>query len=168
MAKANPASTYDPTHPAKPSLTDGLIPAEGERRVVQADNINSRMNNRKHDTGHWARLSREVQITKQGIVGKVQYGVRGDRVQVMQFDPSKSLCYGVRKEGENFWTVSVGEDDLLCEYSIASTHGFMVVPEDPKQGPRPGTKAEFREWLKAVGVEGFDAKYPISAEEPTL
>lgn len=84
----------------------------------------------------------------------MQYGKRGDRIQIMQYDPNVASAYGIRRAhavapdgtripGENFWRHRVNDDDLICEYSLAITQGKFV-----------GTRAEFN---NAIKREKFDA-----------
>lgn len=81
------------------------------------------MSTRKFDIGKPARLNKQIMANIPGIPGLSLYGEYGQEVQVMQFDPSKDKQYGVRKPKENFWRVSVSEDDLM------PFEGYVAPPE---------------------------------------
>lgn len=146
---------HNPIEPRPESISDVGVALKGNPTLIVDPDLNRQ---RRHLTGTFARLSTDIHVTVPGIVGKVQYGKRGDRIQIMQYDPNVASAYGIRRvayvgedgvpvKGENFWRHRVNDDDLICEYSLALTSGLWV-----------GTREDFN---NAVKRGTFDASVLI-------
>lgn len=129
---------HNPAAGDKPSLTDGVLPTVAKRTML-ADDSGPRA--RKHVTGTWARLNRDLFVKMPGQVGEVFYGARGTRVLIMQYDPDRKIPYGIRKPEEHFWRHTVTDDDLLCEFAIAQAHGYA------------GTRVQFNDAVRKGEID---------------
>lgn len=155
MSKAK--KVHDPVAPRPESISDVAIDPKGTPTPIVDPDLNRQ---RRHLTGTFVRLSTDIFVTVPGIAGKVLYGKRGDRVQIMQYDPNVASAYGIRRTAyvaedgtrvaaENFWRHRVNDDDLICEYSLALTSGFFQ-----------GTRAEFNLLVKREKLDASVLQVP--------